>query len=509
MSNGQHIAWTAAGDVALDVDYAVVGSGAGGSAAAVILARAGYEVAIIEAGPWRVPDDYPSSMVGCLRDMMDTWSTKVARGDSFMPIVQASLVGGTTVINSAIVVRTPGDVLADWDEQHGLGDVFTVDAIGAAQDRIEHELQVMPSTRAEAFGRSSEMMIASLGGLGMEVHPTDRNVAGCKGVNQCLQGCRNRAKRSTNLDWIPEVMQRGGTVLSCAPAGSILLRDGKALGVKGRFVHPQTRRKGARFSVQARRGVLLAASATGTAPLLQRSGYRHSALGEGWRAHPGAGILGLYPDRVDQPVGPSQGAASIHHRRDIGIKLETLSLPLEIVAGRLSGAGSELVKRLAAFGHLAMWVTAVRADAVGRIRQGMLGTSIRYKPTLRDLDRVRRGTALLAKAHFDAGAEAVLPGVVGLPYKLGRDEIGLIDEAPLDNRAWTWVISHMFGGAVMGDNSQRAVVAPDLHVRGARNLHVVDAAALPTTLGVNPQHTIMAVAQVIAHRLANEERANA
>jgi choline dehydrogenase-like flavoprotein len=55
----------------------------------------------------------------------------------------------------------------------------------------------------------------------------------------------------------------------------------------------------------------------------------------------------------------------------------------------------------------------------------------------------------------------------------------------------------------MGSDPPRSVVDPGLQVWGKRRLHVVDAAALPTTLGVNPQHTIMAVAAITAERLAN------
>ena len=57
-----HVAFQSRGqDVALEADYVVVGSGAGGATAAVTLARGGAKVAIVEAGPWRNPADYPQS----------------------------------------------------------------------------------------------------------------------------------------------------------------------------------------------------------------------------------------------------------------------------------------------------------------------------------------------------------------------------------------------------------------------------------------------------------------
>ena len=83
----------------------VVGTGAGGALAAVTLARAGYEVAMVEAGPWRDPEDYPSTVYGSLRDLSDEWMTGVTSGRALWPVVQGRVVGGSTVINSAIVVR--------------------------------------------------------------------------------------------------------------------------------------------------------------------------------------------------------------------------------------------------------------------------------------------------------------------------------------------------------------------------------------------------------------------
>ena len=54
----------------LEVDWVVVGSGAGGATAAVSLARLGAKVALVEAGAWRDPNQYPLTAYGGMRDLM-------------------------------------------------------------------------------------------------------------------------------------------------------------------------------------------------------------------------------------------------------------------------------------------------------------------------------------------------------------------------------------------------------------------------------------------------------
>ncbi len=508
MSPGEHIAYRSKDerDVDVEVDFVVVGSGAGGATAAVTLARGGATVALVEAGAWRDPEDYPSSAYGGMRDLMDDWGAQVTANRALWPVVQARTMGGTTVINSAICVRTPDDIFAQWVREHGLEDLRA--PVLRAQDRVERELCV-EEVPVAARGRSN--LLAKRGGdaLGFsDSHYMMRYAKGCEGSGQCIQGCRARRKQSTNLNYVPETRARGGIILSSAPVERVLLERGRAVGVTGRFVHPSTHAKGTRFVVRARRAVVVAASVTHSPVLLMRSGIKSPALGNYFRAHPGTGVFGCYDEPVDMNVGATQGWASTAFRVDPGLKLETLAIPPELVASRLSGGGTELMKRLTEYRHLAMWCHAVRAESTGTIRASFFGNPVvRYELDGADMLRFRKGMHLLARQHVAAGAKAVLPGISGMPYKLMANEVDKLAEAPLDPRRYIAILSHLFGGCVMGKDPKTSVVDASGRVHGVPGLVVADASVIPTNLGVNPQHTIMGLAATFAERLLDAPRA--
>lgn len=488
-------------DVELEADYVVVGSGAGGATAAVTLARGGAEVAIVEAGAWRNPEDYPSSTYGAMRDLFDDWGSQIARGRALWPIVQARTVGGTTVINSAICVRTPGDIFAQWEREHGVGGDALADRVWRAQDRIEEELcveEVPPAAR----GKSNELAMLGAQKAGYESHWIKRYVKGCLGAGQCLQGCKNLRKQSTNLNYVPEVLERGGHVLSSAPVARIRFEGKRAIGVEGRFSHPETGRRGAHFFVRARKAVVVAASATHSPALLMRSGVKSKALGQFFRAHPGTGIFGVYDEPVDMNTGATQGWASVAYRENPGLKLETLSIPFEMVASRLSGGGVELMRRLSEYRHICMWVHAVRAESIGTVKNGLFNKPVvRYGLDRADMIRFRKGLQIVAKTHVAAGAKKLILGIAGLPYSITPDQVDILEQAPLDPRAYIAILSHLFGGCVMGSDPSRAVTDASGRVHDYESLVVADASVIPTNLGVNPQHTIMGLAQVFAEDL--------
>jgi choline dehydrogenase-like flavoprotein len=505
-----HIAFRPSGEnVALEADYVVVGSGAGGATAAVTLARGGARVAIVEAGPWRDPADYPQSLYGAMRDMVDAWGSCFTLGRAFWPIIQASLVGGTTVINSAIGVRTPADIFEQWEREHGFGGAKLAERVWRVQDDLERELswsEAPPASR----GRSNLLARQAGDALGFENHYMQRYVKDCGGHGQCFQGCRGDRTQSLNRNFVPETLSRGGDVFSCAPVKRILFEGTRAVGVEGRFRHPQTRAAGASFVVRAKRGVVVAASVTQSPLLLRRSGVKSKRVGKDFRAHPGTPMFGVYDEPIDMNVGATQGWSSLAYREKPGFKLETLSLPLDMVAGRLSGSGAMLMDRLREFRHLAMWVHACRAETVGEVRTGFDGKpAVHYTLGEADMRRFRDGMVVLAKMHFAAGARAIIPSIFGLPYKLGPDQIHLLESSPLEPRAYVAILSHIFGGCVMGKDPARSVCDGEGRVHGYQGLVIGDASAIPTNLGVNPQHTIMALARLNAEGMLERERSAA
>ena len=200
--------------------------------------------------------------------------------------------------------------------------------------------------------------------------------------------------------------------------------------------------------------------------------------------------------------GATQGWASLGYREKPGFKLETLSLPLDMLAGRLAGGGAQLMERLADYRHFAVWVQACRAESVGKVEAGPFGNPVvKYTLDRADMERFREGLVLVAKMHFAQGARAVLPGIHGVPYSLSRDQLSILENAPLEPRAYVAVLSHLFGGCVMGRDPSSSVCDERGKVHGVSGLYIADASAIPSNLGVNPQHTIMALARLLSRQI--------
>jgi choline dehydrogenase-like flavoprotein len=481
-------------------DFVIVGTGAGGATAARVLAEAGFDLALLEEGPHLRREERPAELLTAMAVAVRDFGSQTTAGATPMPVLQGRLVGGSTAINSGIIWRLPADVRESWTREHGLGWLVDEHQQERIFTQIEEELEIEP-TSDEVMGDNAHKMAEAARALGLPGKAITRNARRCQGRARCLQGCPSEARQSMDVSYVPRAVAQGARVHALCRATRVLIHGGRAVGVEGDVLHPDTRDKIGRFRVKARLGVIVAAGVVHTPVLLRQSGLRGS-VGDHFQAHPGCAVVCRFPE----PIGMGHGATQGYEvpLRERGYKLESLALPPEMLATRIPGAGAEWQQRLAELDHYAQWCVQIRMRAEGTVRASWSGKPIiKYEPLPGDLERAREAIALLCRMMFAVGATEVYPGLGRLPEILRSvDEVDLIERAQLERPDFHFMASHLFGTARAGSDPTRSVVSPTLECHSTRDLFVMDASVFPTNLGVNPQHSIMAVVWRAAEALA-------
>jgi choline dehydrogenase-like flavoprotein len=472
-------------------DYVIVGSGASGATVARVLTESGAKVAVLEEGPAVETKSFGDKAWPGFKTLFRDAAAQAARGRTFIPVIQGRCLGGTTVVNSAIVWRLPEDVWSVWRDEYRLGEALPYSRLEKAWDQIEKELYIAP-TPSSVWGEFNRLADEGRKALGVSGAPTRRNVKDCRGSARCLTGCPHGAKQSMLVSYLPAAARRGAVICAGAKVDRVLFDGGRAVGVQG-----------AGFKVSARKGVVVASSAIQTPLLLRRSGIASVHNGEHFQGHPGCALIGIFDKPVLMWKGATQGYDIDHHRADRRFKIETISLPPEIAFARLPGVGRAWMRAIAGSGHAAIWAVQMRALAQGSVGPGPFGADIRFSLNRQDMVNLRRGLRFTAELFFAAGAREVLPGVHGLPERLKPGEEWTLEHGPADAACYSMILSHLFGTARMSARACDGVVGTDFKVHGTDNLYVVDSSIFPTNIGVNPQHSIMAAAWVAAERMVN------
>ena len=482
-------------------DYIIVGSGAAGATAARVLADTGAQIAVVEEGPPVTTAEFSDRVFPTFRRIMRGMGAQVARGRASIPVIQGSCLGGTTVINSAIVWRIPEDVWEPWKTEYGLGEALPLEALHGHWDQIERELSVRPTAQA-IWGENNRLLEVAANQLGVSAAPVRRNERDCRGSARCSLGCPHGAKQSMLVSYLPYASERGVVLFTSARTEKVILDKDRAVGVKGYFHVPQVQRNIAPFTLRARKGVIVAASAIQTPVLLAKSGVRSPHLGEHFQGHPGVALIGLFDHKVNMWFGATQGYESDQHRLE-RVKIETLSMPPELVFARLRGVGREWVASMAQSANMALWAVVLRTYAHGSVHPGIFGTDIRFDFTSQDMINLRKGLRFTAELLFAAGAREVITGIHGLPERLTNpDQAQLLETGPTDPACYSFGLTHLFGTARMSVRPSEGVVGTNFCVHGTKGFYVIDSSIFPTNLGVNPQHPIMGIAMHAAGQIA-------
>lgn len=488
-------------ELELEADVVIIGAGAGGCALAAAVAERGLSAVLLEEGNHWEPEQFQPRTTFALKHLYQARGARSLRGNAVIPMPGGRGVGGSTLINSAICFRTPPDVLASWRDDYGC-DSLDDAKFSAYFDRIWATLGV--GVNPPEVQRNNNLIFkAGAEKLGLQGEFLPRSAPGCRGCGVCQYGCPSGGKYSADRTFLVEALARGGVAAwSGCRIRAAETRGDEVVAVSGAILDPETQEVVG--SVRARgRTFVCSGGPIGSPLFLLANGFAdHTHCGEHLVVHPTVSALARFPWEIRPWSGVTQGYYV--DCREKGFLLQTFTTtPDQTYLVLQTSLGLETMEVMSQLSHLASAGALVHdEDSQGAVRHTPVGADLSYFLGDGDRRKLIDGMRLTAEVFFAAGALEVFPGRIGhgritrvedvadaLPHDLGPKELMLY-------------ASHPMGTCRMGGDPARSVVDPLGKVWGWKNLRVADASIFPTSLGVNPQVTTMALGLHIGHDLA-------
>jgi choline dehydrogenase-like flavoprotein len=484
----------------------VIGSGAGGSIVAHVLAERGHDVLMLERGRHVRPSQFTEDEAAQYARLYSDGALQLSRDFSFQ-VLQGMCVGGSTVVNNGVCFDLPDDVLAQWNEPDldaGLPAEQLRRSFGAVRELIG---------AAPQDGALGNPIVDRLPSAHMQ--PVTANLHDCLGCGYCNIGCAFGRKLSMLVTVLPDTQRetderrarepdfRGRLeVLPECEVTAIRHQDRRAFGARCQLRPPEGARQD--IKVDADR-VVLAAGAIHSSRILMASGIGGPLVGRGLSANLGSHMTACWGDG-EPPLRAFEGLQMSHYvdDHDGGHMIETWFNPVMSQALVMPGwlADHERnMRRYDRLGCLGVLVGSTRdANQVLRRRNPLNGAEIAFTPSIADLRRLLAGLRHAGELLLDAGAECVMPATFLYSEMRTREQLASLEIGRLVHDASDISVNtgHPQGGNPISRDPGRGVVDETLRVHGFDNLHVCDASVFPTAITVNPQLTVMALAHYAA-----------
>lgn len=502
-----------------DCEVLIIGSGAGGGVAAEILAASGVgRILIVEEGPLRTAADFRMQEAQAYPDLYQEAAARKT-ADQAISILQGRSVGGSTTVNWTSSFRTPAPTLAWWQDQFALSGYDTESLapwFAWAEQRMAIAPWPVPANANNALLRDGATQ------LGWSHGVIARNVHGCANLGYCGMGCPLNAKQSTLVTTLPSALARGATLISRVRIERLHFDGARATLASGVAMDEYGQRRDVPVRIRARH-FLLAGGAINTPALLLRSQAPDPFRRIGTRTflHPTV----ISTARFATPVAAHEGAPqSVYSDQFVwadgaqgrcGFKLEVPPIHPLIASTILLQHGAPHAAFMADLPQVQAVIALMRdgfhpRSSGGSVRVDAHGDALLDYP-LNDylFDGMRRAYLHMAELQFAAGAERVLPlhrDAASLRnMAAARQAIAALRMAPLRTQIFS---AHVMGGCAFGEDVRRTVCDSAGRVRGLDNVSVCDGSLLPSSLGVNPQLTLFALAARLASALAETLQRN-
>ena len=503
------------------VDFAIVGTGAGGGTLACRLAEHGFSVIAFDAGAWWRPlEDFASDEAH--QEKLFWTDERICDGDTPLTLGtnnSGKAVGGSTVHFAMVSLR----FRPEWFRARtllGYGADWPLDwrEMWRYYNYVEQALKISGPVnypwgpprprypyRAHEINAAGLVLAKGAEALGIPWAPTPlATVSAPRGLSPpcvyrgfCVTGCSTNAKQSALITWIPRAVTAGAEIRDLAMVGRIETNNqGLATGV-----HYQ--REGT-WHFQRARHVVVAGYAIETPRLLLNStsnrfpdGLANSSgmVGRNLMVQTNQAVWGTFDDEIRFYKGPPSLALTEHwNYTDTGkdffggyAYMSQGPLPAAwaaTVSGQRGLWGEALVREMQDYNHTA-------------------GLKIVGEVMPREANRV---TLADEKDQYGLPIPRVTFGLCDNDKALVRHATGFMTQALQaagGTRIWaeTDDTAHLNGTARMGGDPRTSVVNADCRSWDIRNLWVCDGSVFPTVGGVNPSLTIQAIACRTADRI--------
>lgn len=473
-----------------------------------ILAEAGRKVVVLEKGKALGSMDMTQVEGEMLQKAYMDGGLLMTQSGS-MPILAGGCLGGGTVINYTTSFALPETVREEWDDLSGLS-LFTSSRFSESLARVKERLNV--GTRWSTPGMRDQLMERGLKKLGWHSDVIPRNVTDCpegKECGYCGYGCRHGAKNDTTRTYLSDALAADAKIITGCSVTHVLKQAGRATGVVGNVTLPD----GSSVTLTVHAPIVVAACGSINTPaLLARSHLGNPNIGKGLRLHPASAVMGVFPD----PVEPWTGALQTRYSEQFanmedgyGVRFETAPIHLALPASAFGWEGAKKYREdIDRLRNTTLIGLLLRDRDHGRVAVTRSGRPrVHYDLSKYDAAHMHRGLLGGAEVLAAAGATEIFT-LHSPPARVSTDKANWLAEFSNDcaNRGYrhnriSYITFHQMASASMGKDPAKSVVSETGETHELPGLYVADASVFPTSSGVNPMITIMALADHIAGRI--------
>jgi cholesterol oxidase len=501
-------------------DVVVIGSGFGGSTAALRLTEKGYRVAVLEAGrrfderslpktSWRLRSFLWAPRLGCLGIQ------RISLLRNVLVLSGAGVGGGSLVYANTLYEPLPAFYrdrqwahITDWRDELAPHLDQAARMLGVVTNPTRTAADDVMAAVADELGVGDTFHLAPVGVWfgppGVEVDDPYFGGAGparrgCIQCGECMTGCRHGAKNTLLQNYLYLAERAGAEVRPLTTVTAVRPLAGGGYAV-------ETERTGAWFRKRSQAfvadHVVFAAGALGTQKLL------HALRDDGVLAHLSPRLGELTRTNSEAILGARTFRRDVDFSR--GVAITSSFHPDEhthvepVRYGRGSNAMGLLSTALVDGGRgprPLRWLGAVARHPVQAARDLSLRrwseqTIIALVMQTRDnsITCYRKGRRLTSRQGHGEPNPTWIPSGHEVVRRIAR-RIGGFAGGGWNDVFDVPMTAHFLGGAPIGETPEHGVVDPYQRVFGHPGLHVVDGAAISANLGVNPSLTITAQAE--------------